>query len=193
MIHMTRTQKVLYITIITLVAFSLRDESSETQQSPLSNTEITQASAQEPSRQASPVLRTIQSAPHKGSLVRRVIDGDTIELADGSRVRYIGVDTPETVHPKKQIECFGKEAKERNRQLVEGKRVTLEQDVSNTDRYGRLLRYVTVDGIVVNETLIREGYALPLTIPPDMRSAQRFRALAQEAREAQRGLWGACR
>ena len=77
--------------------------------------------------------------------VVRVIDGDTIEVEiDGTsyRVRYIGIDTPETVHPQKPVECFGKEASEKNRELVEGKRVRLEKDVSDTDKYGRLLRYV---------------------------------------------------
>ncbi len=70
-------------------------------------------------------------------LVRTAVDGDTLELTDGTRVRYIGVDTPETVHPSKPVQCFGKEASNFNKHLVEGKPVRLERDVSNTDKYGR--------------------------------------------------------
>ena len=74
--------------------------------------------------------------------VARVIDGDTIELENGERVRYIGMDTPETVHPSKPVQCFGKAASAENSKLVSGKTVRLEKDVSDTDKYGRLLRYV---------------------------------------------------
>src|SRR3990172_7201954 len=76
--------------------------------------------------------------------VTRVIDGDTIELGDGRRVRYIGIDTPETVDPRKPVECFGKEAAAKNRELVDGKMVEMEKDASETDKYGRLLRYIYV-------------------------------------------------
>ncbi|MBI3335237.1 MAG: thermonuclease family protein [Candidatus Portnoybacteria bacterium] len=76
------------------------------------------------------------------SKVARVIDGDTIELENGQRVRYIGIDTPETSDPRKPIQCFGIEAAKKNQELVEGKMVRLEKDVSERDRYARLLRYV---------------------------------------------------
>ena len=72
------------------------------------------------------------------------MDGDTIIIEEGQKVCYIGIDTPESVHPSKPVECFGKEASNKNKELVEGKRVRLETDVSDTDRYGRLLRYVWV-------------------------------------------------
>ena len=78
------------------------------------------------------------------AVVKRVIDGDTIELDNGKTLRYIGIDTPETKHPTKGVQCFGEEAYKKNKELVEGKRVQLEKDVSETDRYGRLLRYVFV-------------------------------------------------
>ena len=87
----------------------------------------------------------------------RVIDGDTIKVDIDRRlydVRYIGVDTPETKHPTKGVQPYGPEASERNRQLVEGRTVQLERDVSETDRYGRLLRYVYVDKVMVNAVLI---------------------------------------
>lgn len=126
------------------------------------------------------------------ALVTRVIDGDTIEIEGGLKVRYIGIDTPEPVHPSKPIECYGQEASARNKQLVEGKVVELEKDVSETDRYDRLLRYIYVDGQMVNELLVREGYAQVSTYPPDVRYADLFLAAQQEARDTNRGLWDAC-
>jgi len=125
-------------------------------------------------------------------IVKRVIDGDTIEISTGDRVRYIGIDTPETSHPSKPIECFGKEASDKNKQLVEGKKVRLEKDVSETDKYGRLLRYVYVDNIFVNLELVKLGYAYSSTYPPDVKYQSQFLAAQNEARENGRGLWSAC-
>lgn len=131
--------------------------------------------------------------------VTRVIDGDTIELVGGIKVRYIGVDTPETVHPDKPVECFGAEAKEENRRLVMGKTVRLEKDTSETDRYGRLLRYVYVDppageagDVMVNEVLVQNGFAQVVTYPPDVLYQQRLLAAQRLAREERKGLWGGC-
>jgi len=124
--------------------------------------------------------------------VTRVIDGDTIEVDIGGKlykVRYIGIDTPETVHPSKPVECFGKEASEKNRQLVEGKTVRLEKDVSEIDSYGRLLRYVWVGDNFVNDYLVRQGYAYASTYPPDVKYADQFVQAQREARENNRGLW----
>lgn len=127
--------------------------------------------------------------------VLRAIDGDTIEVAiDGQAytLRYIGIDTPETVHPSQPVECFGQEASAFNKNLVQGKQVELEKDVSETDRFGRLLRYVYIDGQMVNETLVREGYAVSSTFPPDVKYQDRFLQAQTEARDANRGLWAAC-
>lgn len=130
--------------------------------------------------------------------VARVVDGDTVELEDGSKVRYLGVDTPETVDPRKSVECFGKEAKEENKQLVEGKEVILQKDVSETDKYHRLLRYVFVSlepgakYLFVNDYLIRQGFAHFLTIPPDVKYSESLLQAQREAREAKKGLWGRC-
>lgn len=118
--------------------------------------------------------------------VVRVIDGDTIEIAGGARVRYIGIDTPE-VYP--DMEFYGKEASEKNRELVDGKMVTLERDVTNKDRYGRLLRYVHVDGLFVNAELVRLGYARSFHYPPDTRHQELLSQLEEEAQEAGLGLW----
>ncbi|MGC8944459.1 MAG: thermonuclease family protein [Minisyncoccia bacterium] len=125
-------------------------------------------------------------------LVTRVIDGDTIEIENGKKVRYIGIDAPETVDPRKPVQCFGIEAYKKNKELVEGKRVRLEKDVSETDKYGRLLRYVYVDKIFVNEYLVREGYAYVSTFPPDVKYQDLFLQAQREARENNRGLWSAC-
>lgn len=132
--------------------------------------------------------------------VRKVIDGDTIRLTDGRLVRYIGIDTPEL---RRKVdgrwveapEPFGQEAKRANERLVLGKVVRLEYDVQQLDRYGRVLAYVYVPTesgeLMVNAELLRQGFAQPLTIPPDVKHAEAFRALVAEARAAQRGLWRA--
>jgi micrococcal nuclease len=126
--------------------------------------------------------------------VTRIVDGDTIEvLIDGSqyKLRYIGIDTPESVDPRRPVECFGEEASDRNRNLVGGKTVGLEKDVSDTDGFGRLLRYVWLGSEMVNATLVRDGYAQAATYPPDVKHADVFASLQAEARQAGRGLWGA--
>jgi micrococcal nuclease len=129
--------------------------------------------------------------------VVRVVDGDTIHVMVGARrekVRYIGVDTPESVKPNSPVECFAKAASAANEQLVAGERVRLVTDVEERDRYGRLLAYVyrARDGDFVNARLVRDGYARTLTIPPNVRYADEFTRLARDAREAGRGLWSAC-
>ena len=125
-------------------------------------------------------------------LAVRVIDGDTIEIEGGQKVRYIGIDTPETVDPRKPVQCFGIEASNRNKQLVEGKRIRLEKDVSETDKYNRLLRYVYVDDVFINLALVRDGFAYSSTFPPDVKYQDQFTEAQRLAREQNKGLWGAC-
>ncbi|MBI4064800.1 thermonuclease family protein [Candidatus Gottesmanbacteria bacterium] len=124
--------------------------------------------------------------------VIRVIDGDTIEIEGGRRVRYIGIDTPETVDPRKPVECFGREAAGENRRLVEGKEVRLEKDISDTDRYGRLLRYVSINNQMINDVLVRQGFAHASSYPPDIKYQEQLRDAQREARENGRGLWAGC-
>jgi micrococcal nuclease len=129
--------------------------------------------------------------------VVRVVDGDTIHVqVDGRRekVRYIGVDTPESVKPGTPVQCFGKRASAFNARLVDGERVRLVGDAEERDRYGRLLAYVyrARDGLFVNAALVRRGYAVPLTIPPNVAHADEFRRLAASARRKGRGLWSSC-
>jgi micrococcal nuclease len=129
--------------------------------------------------------------------VVKVVDGDTIHVLVAGRrekVRYIGVDTPETKHPTKGVQCYGRAASAFNARLVGGERVRLVRDVEERDRYGRLLAYVyrVRDGLFVNAELARLGYAQPLSIPPDVRYAARFATLAGRARRSGRGLWSVC-
>ena len=123
----------------------------------------------------------------------RVVDGDTIRIGE-ERIRLIGVDTPESVKPGTPVECFAKKASAFTKRFVLGRRVTLELDVEQRDRYGRLLAYVhrAGDRAFLNAELVREGYASVLTVPPNVRYASRFLALQRRAREERRGLWGAC-
>jgi len=115
--------------------------------------------------------------------VIEVIDGDTIIIEGGYRVRYIGIDAPE-IHP--EVEAFGIEAWEANRALVEGKEVRLERDVSQTDKYGRLLRYVWVDNLLVEAELVRQGLARAKAYPPDTKYQDYLEQMETEAREGGR-------
>jgi micrococcal nuclease len=124
-------------------------------------------------------------------LVERVVDGDTLVLAGGDRVRLIGVDTPETHHPTKPVQPFGPEAYEFTRGKVEGKHVQLKFDPGETkDRYGRTLAYVYVEGEFLNELLIRQGLARALTnYPFSSEMKQVFRTAEAQAKAAKRGVW----
>ena len=123
--------------------------------------------------------------------VERVVDGDTIIVTGVGRVRLIGVDTPESVDPRRPVEFFGKEASAFTRRLVDGKRVLLGYDWERTDRYGRTLAYVYLpDGTFVNAEIIRRGYGHAYTRFP-FKHLERFRQLEREARQAGHGLWGA--
>ncbi|HCS79242.1 TPA: nuclease [Patescibacteria group bacterium] len=128
--------------------------------------------------------------------IKRIIDGDTVELGDGRKLRYIGIDTPETVDPRVSVECFGREASAYNRSLVEGKEVELEKDISDTDRYGRLLRYVYLlqEGkrVMVNKLLVSEGYAVSSSYPPDIKYQKELDLLEVEAQSQNKGLWNSC-
>ena len=131
--------------------------------------------------------------------VTSVVDGDTIKVQNDAggtfTVRLIGIDTPETKHPSKPVQCYGTEASAKTAELLPpGTRVELESDVQALDRYGRNLTYVWREGamLMVNEQLAAEGYALPLSIPPNVKYAEQFTNAARTARENGLGLWSAC-
>jgi len=122
-------------------------------------------------------------APDNVNRVARVIDGDTIELENGERVRYIGINAPEIDH------LFGKEAAEANSTLVYGKEIYLQYDDQERDKYGRLLAYVYIDSIFINGWLVEHGYAQILSIPPNLKYQDNLLNLQQIAKEQNRGLW----
>jgi len=123
--------------------------------------------------------------------VERVIDGDTFVVEKRGRIRLIGVDTPESVDPRRPVEYFGREASNYLRQLIEGKRVRLESDQESKDRYGRTLAYAYLeDGTFINAHMIEQGYAHAYTRFP-FRHLELFRSLERSARENSRGLWKA--
>jgi micrococcal nuclease len=138
--------------------------------------------------------------PTAGTTVRATvvdtIDGDTVvvEFANGTRdtVRLLGVDTPETHHPTKPVQCYGPEASAYTRARLLGQVVMLERDAEARDKYGRFLAYVILDGARYNEELLREGYARFLVIPPNGAHARAMLAEELDAQHARRGLWGAC-
>ncbi len=137
-------------------------------------------------------------------LVERAVDGDTLKLESGERVRLIGIDTPEMHESNKlykdsqrsgedvaTIQKLGRRAYEFTKKLVEGKRVSLEFDVEKYDKYDRLLAYVYLKdgGTFVNAEIVKQGYASLMTIPPNAKYANLFLKLYQEARNNKRGLW----
>jgi len=128
--------------------------------------------------------------------VKRVVDGDTIVVSvngNNERVRYIGVDTPESVKPNTPVECYAKVASRLNEEMVGGKTVILTPGPEQRDRYGRLLAYVrTKDGLDVNRELISRGAARTLEIAPNTQRANEFSVLEAKARNEQAGLWGLC-
>lgn len=136
---------------------------------------------------------TPTTAPNNSNIslvkVARVIDGDTIEIEGGQRVRYIGMDTPEL---GENPDCYAIEAFEKNKELVENGIVGLEKDVSDIDRYGRLLRYVYMGDLLINDVLVRQGYANASSYSPDVKYQDQFTKAEREARENNRGLWASC-
>jgi micrococcal nuclease len=121
--------------------------------------------------------------------VKRVIDGDTLLLINGERVRLIGVDTPETKHPQKPVQYFGREAYLFTKQMIDGKEARFEFERQKRDRYGRLLAYVyLLDGTFLNAEIIKQGYGFAYTRFP-FRYMEEFRIYEREARQNRRGLW----
>lgn len=139
----------------------------------------------EVARTAAPTVRVIE-----------VVDGDTIVVAfpDGATdtVRLLGVDTPETKHPTKGVECFGPEASAFTKRRLTGRVVRLESDVERRDVYGRRLAYVYLRGHRYEDELLRRGYARFLVIPPNDAHGRALLAAEMDARRHRRGLWGVC-
>jgi micrococcal nuclease len=170
-------KQILLSTAIFLLLISLA--CSGVNDSPASTPTAPPVSTSTPTQGGGPT----QPADLETATVAQVVDGDTIELTDGRRVRYIGINTPEREQP------YYKEATEMNRQLVGDKEVQLEFDVETFDRYGRTLAYIWVNGQMVNLVMLKEGYANAFTVPPNVKYDEDFRQAEREARAAERGLW----
>ena len=150
-----------------------------------------------PTPQPEATSSATQGIEGERALVTKVVDGDTIDLEDGRTVRFVGIDTPETVDPRRPVGCFGKEASNETKSLLSGKFVILQKDVSETDKYGRLLRYVYLpldNGqiLFVDDYLVREGFAKVLTYPPDVKFNEQLREAERQAKINKKGLWGKC-
>lgn len=131
--------------------------------------------------------------PSEGT-VARVLDGDTIELESGETIRYLMIDTPEISHNSSEVaECYADEAKQANEDLVAGQTVNLDYDTECTDRFGRLLAYVSVGDREINSLLVERGYACVLHIPPNGADRKtEFQTLESLAKADEKGLWGTC-
>ena len=146
-------------------------------------------------RATSAPARSIAPGSRDEATVIRVVDGDTIHvLLDGvdTTVRFIGVDTPETVAPGQPIECYGPEASKFTTARLAGRAVDLEFDADLIDPYDRTLAYVWLDGRLFNETLVRRGFAEAKAYPPNVAHQDEFDSAENRARAGRRGLWGAC-
>lgn len=124
--------------------------------------------------------------------VIRIIDGDTIEIEGGKKVRLIGIDAPE-INNGKEADCYANEAKNYLNNLLNGTKINLEKDISETDRYGRLVRYIYLDKVFINEKLVRDGFALVSTYPPDIKYQDKLIEAEKYARSNNLGLWNVCK
>lgn len=177
----------LFFAIVSLLIYNYKNNQTPDSPSLPSSTTLTDTKPTE--------SNTTKNIKPNLSKVVRVVDGDTVVLEINGveeKVRLIGLNTPETVDPRRPVQCFGKEASSANKKLVEGKMVRLEKDVSETDKYGRLLRYVYVGDMFVNDYLTRNGFAYASTFPPDVKYAEQFKEAQKEARINKRGLWNGC-
>lgn len=139
----------------------------------------------------------ILGVKEEGILVTEVIDGDTFKLETGETVRMIGIDTPETVDPRRPVGCFGKESSNETKLLLTGKRVILQKDVTDKDKYDRILRLVYLpigygNLLFVNDYLVREGFAKVYTYPPDIKFDKKFKQAETQAKEGKKGMWEKC-
>jgi len=141
---------------------------------------------------------SLTASPNSATL-KGVVDGDTIDIAIGGkteRVRLIGINTPETKHPTKGVECYGPEASAYTEQLLpKGTKLRVERDVEARDKYGRLLLYVYIanSNVFVNMDLVMNGYARPMVFEPNTAHKADFAQAATQAELRNVGLWQACR
>lgn len=179
--------------LIAVISFTLTGKVINALPSTLTSTPKPEVKSEQTETTPSPTtgpVSTITPNPNiTTTIVVNVVDGDTFKIESGETVRMIGIDTPEKVHPSKPIQCYGKEASLKTEELIEGKEIRLEKDVSEKDRYNRLLRYVYVGDVFVNEYLVREGYATSSSYSPDIKYQDKFVEAQKLAQEENKGLW----
>jgi micrococcal nuclease len=141
----------------------------------------------------------VESKDKEQVLVNRVVDGDTIVLEDGRKIRYLYVDTPETKKPGAAVYCFGPEASEYNKKLVEHKEIVMVKDKDPQDRYGRELRLIYLPGedtskieTSINAKIVNNGFARAVSYSPNTTYKNNFQALEKIAQQQMKGLWGSC-
>jgi len=184
---MKRILSILAVSFLIILSFFVGRFFKGTQFTPKVKEEPTPSVEEQPSlnqQQPSPTEKVvIQGEITRRGAVKYVIDGDTIELENGEKIRYLGINTPEKGRP------FSTEATEQNKKLVDAKEVGLELDVQSQDQYQRTLAYVWIGETMVNLELVHLGYANVYTLPPNVKYKDQFLAAEREAREAERGLW----
>ena len=183
----TKTVPTQTAQVATLVATEVLETTTNTPAPPPT------ATSESPTSTVVPPTATAEGPARIQAQVTKVVDGDTIDVMIAGQpftVRYIGIDTPEPVDPREDVQYYGVEASNKNKELVEGQTVDLEKDVSETDKYGRLLRYVYVGEKFVNYELVRWGFAHASAYPPDVKYQEMFTDAERQAREEATGLWG---
>jgi micrococcal nuclease len=190
---MKRLRKKLFYLLLSLILSSLA------LYKPIIQPQIDKQSFQQLATTSNSIIKIDLQSLQPAKVVS-VVDGDTIELESGEKLRYIGIDTPETKHPRKGVECFGREASNKNKELVEGKTILMQKDVSETDKFGRLLRYIYLpspttsdEALFVNQYLVEQGYAFAVSFPPDIAQNTQFKEAELYAREHNVGLWNICK
>lgn len=175
----------IFFGVLAIILFVLVGITGEPSNKVASDTETQKA-------EESPIATPAQESVEEKYKVTKVIDGDTIQVEGGKTIRYIGIDTPETSDPSKPVECYSREATQKNKELVEGKEIRVEKDVSETDQYQRLLRYIYVEDTFVNEVLVKDGFARATPYPPDTKKQDVFSKAQEDAKSNKLGLWGKC-
>ena len=169
-----------------------KEKKTEQRPDPTQKQEVKKATFTPSPTEAKQITPTLSPGNMTFVKVKKVVDGDTFQTEDNKTVRMIGIDTPETVDPRKPVQCYGKEASAKTKALIENQTVGLIKDISETDKYGRLLRYVYKDKVFINEFLVQEGFARASSYPPDIAEQEAFHQAEQEAREQGKGLWDGC-
>lgn len=168
-------------------------ETNSAQKSVNNNPPLTNSKQQIFNRTYQPSTTNNQLNNREKAKVIYVFDGDTIELSDKRRIRYIGINTPE-LNSKLKIkpECYATKSAEINKQLVLNQEIEMEKDQTDKDLYGRYIRYIWIDDVFINDFLVRQGFARVENIPPDTKYSKDFKEAQAEAKNDNRGLWGEC-